>query len=152
MVTLTIWRKPMPTEHRITRVDSLAENGGQRRLLIVDDNELTCKQLQTLLQADTSLHVEFQIDSNKALKALEQTNYSILLTDLRMPKLSGMDLIRQTQERRLPVIIIVTTGHGSITEAVEAIRLGAYDFLTKPVDVDHLRLVIDVHRLGEKVV
>jgi DNA-binding NtrC family response regulator len=125
-------RAEMPTANRL-----------QRRLLIVDDNELTCKQLQTLLQADPSLKVDFLVDANKAIKALEQTSYSILLTDLRMPKLNGMDLIRQIQERRLPVTVIVTTGHGSILEAVEAIRLGAYDFLSKPVDVDQLRLVID---------
>jgi DNA-binding NtrC family response regulator len=114
-----------------------------RRILVVDDNELTCKQLQGLLQTDASLQVDFLTGANKALEALEQANYSILLTDLCMPKLSGMELIRQIQERRLPVTVIVTTGHGSITEAVEAIRLGAHDFLTKPIDVDHLRLVID---------
>src|SRR5213592_3981318 len=112
-----------------------------RRLLVVDDNELTCKQLQKALQGTASLEVEFTTDGNQALTILEQTNYSIILTDLRMPKLDGMDLIREIQQRRLPVTVIVTTGHGSIDEAVQAIRLGAYDFLTKPVDVDHLRLV-----------
>ena len=114
-----------------------------RHLLIVDDNELTCRQLQKLLQTDSSYKVDYLTDANQALKALSNATYSIMLTDLYMPKLGGMDLIRQIQERRLPVTIIVTTGHGSITEAVEAIRLGAYDFLTKPVDVDHLRLVIE---------
>jgi len=116
---------------------------GQRQLLIVDDNELTCKQLQKLLETEASYRVDYLTDGTRALQALEQEAYSILLTDLRMPKLGGMDLIRQIQERRLPVTIIVTTGHGSINDAVEAIRLGAYDFLSKPVDVDHLRLVID---------
>ncbi len=121
----------------------LERNSQARRLLIVDDNELTCKQLQTLLQADRSRKVDFLTDGTQALKALEEGAYSILLTDLCMPKLGGMDLIRQIQERRLPVTIIVTTGHGSVNEAVEAIHLGAYDFLTKPVDVEHLQLVID---------
>jgi len=109
----------------------------------VDDNELTCKQLQQLLQVDSPHKVDYCTDGNQALKALERGQYSLMLTDLRMPKMSGMDLIRQIQERQLPVTVIVTTGHGSINEAVEAIRLGAYDFLTKPVDVDQLRLVID---------
>ncbi|HZZ81411.1 MAG TPA: sigma-54 dependent transcriptional regulator, partial [Gemmataceae bacterium] len=72
-----------------------------------------------------------------------QSDYSILLTDLQMPNMSGMDLIRAVQERRIPVTIIVIAGHGSVGEAVEAIRLGAYDFLTKPVDSAHLRLIID---------
>jgi two-component system, NtrC family, response regulator AtoC len=54
-----------------------------------------------------------------------------------------MELIQEIQTRRLPVTVIVTTGHGSINEAVRAIRMGAYDFLTKPIDVDYLRLVVE---------
>jgi DNA-binding NtrC family response regulator len=65
-----------------------------------------------------------------------------VITDLRMPHLDGMELIKEIQQRGLPVTIIVTTGHGSIDEAVQAIRLGAYDFLTKPIDMDNLFLVI----------
>src|SRR4051794_36006493 len=90
-----------------------------RQLLIVDDNELTCKQLQKLLQTDSALKVEYQTDSQQALEALQHTNYSILVTDLCMPKLSGMELIQQIQARNLPVTVIVTTGHGSINEAVQ---------------------------------
>lgn len=113
-----------------------------RRILIVEDNETARRQLHKILQEDDSLRVEALDDGAKALEALSQTPYSIVLTDLRMPKLDGMTLIREIQRRRLPVTVIVTTGHGSIDDAVQAMRLGAYDFLTKPVDVDHLRLVV----------
>src|SRR5204863_2152051 len=78
----------------------------------------------------------------QALRALLEDNYSIVITDLRMPKVDGMQLIKEVQQRGLPVTVIVTTGYGSIDEAVQAIRLGAYDFLTKPIDVDNLRLVV----------
>src|SRR5438552_9252302 len=81
-------------------------------------------------------------DVDHALKLLTENSYSLLITDLRMPKLDGMQLIEEIQRRRLPVTVIVTTGEGSIEEAVQAIRHGAYDFLTKPVDVDNLRLVL----------
>lgn len=114
----------------------------RRRILIVDDNESACKQLQALLQSNPALEVSFLTDGHQALAELEKNNYSILVTDLRMPKLDGLDLIREIQGRREPVTIIVTTGHGSIDDAVQAMRLGAYDFLTKPIDVEHLRLVI----------
>ena len=60
-----------------------------------------------------------------------------------MPGMDGMELIEEVQKRRLPVTVIVTTGHGSIDEAVQAMRMGAYDFLTKPIDLDHLRLVVE---------
>ncbi len=114
-----------------------------RRVLIVDDNETTCKQLQTLLRANPLLQVTIQTNGQKALEELTRDHYSILISDLRMPGLDGMELMREIQGRHLPVTVIVTTGHGSIDEAVQAIRLGAYDFLTKPVDVEYLRLVID---------
>jgi DNA-binding NtrC family response regulator len=113
-----------------------------RRILIVEDNELARRQLQQVLQLDPNLLVETTADGNKALKDLGEQNYSIVITDLRMPGLDGMQLIREIQQRGLPVTVIVTTGHGSIDEAVQAIRLGAYDFLTKPIDVDNLRLVV----------
>lgn len=113
-----------------------------RRILIVEDNEVARRQLQQLLQTDLQLQVDATGDGHKALQDLSEHNYSIVITDLRMPRLDGMELIRTVQQRRLPVTIIVTTGHGSIDEAVQAIRLGAYDFLTKPIDVDNLRLVV----------
>jgi len=112
-------------------------------MLIVDDNETTCKQLQALLRSNPSLQVSYQTDGKKALEELAADDYSVLITDLRMPGMDGMQLIKEIQERRLPVTVIVTTGHGSIDDAVQAIRMGAYDFLTKPVDVEYLRLVIE---------
>jgi DNA-binding NtrC family response regulator len=86
--------------------------------------------------------VDTAADGGEALAALAERPYSVVVTDLRMPKLSGMELIEEVQKRRLPVAVIVTTGHGSIDEAVQAMRLGATDFLTKPIDVDQLRRVL----------
>ena len=60
-----------------------------------------------------------------------------------MPKVSGLQLIEEIQKRRLPATIVVTTGHGSIADAVQAMRQGAYDFLTKPVDPQHLCLLVE---------
>src|SRR6516164_7927471 len=114
----------------------------QRRILIADDNELTRQQLKKLLEADQKLRVDTVGDGNKALEALSGHSYSIVITDLKMPRLDGIHLIEEIQKRRLPVTTIVTTGHGSIDEAVQAMRLGAYDFITKPVDFQHLLLVV----------
>jgi two-component system, NtrC family, response regulator AtoC len=115
----------------------------RREMLIVDDNEMACRQLQKLLNTDARLTVDYCHDGAAALELLDQGHYRIILTDLRMPRLDGIGLLREIQKRRLPVTMIVTTGHGSIDEAVQAMRLGAYDFLTKPVDINHLRLVIE---------
>jgi DNA-binding NtrC family response regulator len=113
-----------------------------RRILIAEDHEDTRRQLQKLLAGD-NLQVDTVGDGTAALEALVDNNYSIVLTDLKMPHLGGMHLIEEVQRRRLPVTVIVTTGFGVVDEAVQAMRLGAYDFLTKPVDANHLRLVVE---------
>jgi DNA-binding NtrC family response regulator len=113
-----------------------------RSILIAEDNELARKQLQQVLETDPQLHVETTGDGTRALEELTRNSYSVVITDLRMPRLDGMQLIKEIQQRRLPVTVIVTTGHGTIDEAVQAIRMGAYDFLTKPIDVENLKIVV----------
>jgi DNA-binding NtrC family response regulator len=116
----------------------------QRRILIADDNEQTRKSLQQLLESDHKLKVDTTNDGSEALKALTQQNYSLIVTDLRMPRLDGLQLIEELQKERIGVTVIVMTGHGSIDEAVQAMRMGAYDFITKPIDLQRLKMV--VHR------
>jgi DNA-binding NtrC family response regulator len=113
-----------------------------RGVLIVEDDEASRNKLQALLQTDAGLRVDTTKDGDQALQKMMENNYSILITDLRMPRLDGMQLLKEVQRRGLPVTVIVTTGYGSIDDAVQAIRMGAYDFLTKPIDVDNLRLVL----------
>ncbi|MBY0523179.1 MAG: sigma-54 dependent transcriptional regulator [Gemmataceae bacterium] len=114
-----------------------------RRVLVVEDNETACHQLQQLLARDARLQVDAVSDGKQALAALGERSYSVVITDLRLPHLDGMELIKEVQKRNLPVTMIVTTGSSSIDEAVQAMRLGAYDFLTKPIDLEQLRVVVD---------
>lgn len=113
-----------------------------KRILIVEDNDLARRQLHQLLQADPQFEIDSTCDGRQALADLQKNNYSIALLDLRIPGLDGMELIHQIQSQNLPVTVIVITGHGSIDDAVKAIRMGAYDFLPKPIDVENLRLVM----------
>lgn len=113
-----------------------------QRVLIVEDLEDTRSSLQELLQMSLKLEVDTADDGAVALTLLRQKPYSLVITDLRMPKLGGMKLIEAIQAEKIPVTVIVTTGHGSIKEAVEALRMGAYDFLTKPPDPQHLCLLV----------
>ena len=122
--------------------DAGTQRATPRRVMIVEDNDLARRQLQTLLQADPALVVESCNDGRQALKMLSEQAYSVVLTDLRLPGLDGMELIKEVQSRALPVTVIVTTGQSSIDEAVSALRMGAYDFLTKPIDVENLRFVL----------
>jgi DNA-binding NtrC family response regulator len=125
----------------VTRIELPFEPA--RRILVVEDNEDTRQSFQQLLELALGVEVDLARDGNQALTLLLERPYSIMITDLRMPKLDGMKLIEEIQTRRLPVTVIVTTGHGSIDEAVQAMRMGAYDFLTKPADPQHLCLLVE---------
>src|SRR5215472_2931275 len=114
----------------------------KRRVLIVEDNETARKQIQVLLETDPALLVDTAANGSDALKALSDRPYSVIVTDLKMPRVDGLQLLEEVQKRRLPADVIITTGFGTIDLAVQAMRLGAVDFLTKPINLEHLKLVI----------
>ncbi len=114
----------------------------KRRILIVEDNEIGRKQMQVFLESDSSLAVETAANGSDALKALTERSYSVVITDLKMPRVDGLQLLEEVQKRQLPADVIITTGFGTIDHAVQAMRLGAADFLTKPIKLEHLRLVV----------
>src|SRR5262249_16030778 len=82
-------------------------------------------------------------DGTTALEWLVERSFSLVLTDLCLPGISGLDLIGEIRERKRPVTAIVLTGHGSIDSAVAAMKLGAYDYLLKPIDVVRLKVLVD---------
>ena len=115
-----------------------------RRVLVVEDLEDSRQSLQDLLQLGVPhTEVDTAEDGLKALEMLAERPYALVITDLRMPKASGMGLLRAIKERCMSCAVIIVTGHGGVKEAVEAMRLGAYDFLTKPVDPQQLVLLVD---------
>ena len=113
-----------------------------QRILVVEDLEDARHSLQELLEVSLKLEVDAAEDGAAGLAMLRQKPYSLVITDLRMPKFGGMKLIEAIQAEKIPVTVIVTTGHGSIKDAVDAMRMGAYDFLTKPPDPQHLVLLV----------
>ena len=114
----------------------------KRRILIVEDNETARKQMQVFLESDSDLAVDTAANGSDALKALTERPYSVVVTDLKMPRVDGLQLLEEVQKQRLPADVIITTGFGTIDHAVQAMRLGAADFLTKPIKLEHLRLVV----------
>src|SRR5271166_2893331 len=113
-----------------------------QRLLVVEDHEDTRHSMQEMLSLALHLPVDAAADGAHGLEMLTEKPYSVVITDLRMPKLNGMKLIEEIQARQISVTVIVTTGHGSVSEAVQAMRMGAYDFITKPADPQHLCLMV----------
>jgi DNA-binding NtrC family response regulator len=131
-----------PREQPAAHPPAPPAGGATQRVLIAEDYEDTRQSLEQLLEMSLGLEVDTAEDGAQALEALLAKPYSVLVTDLRMPRLSGMKLIEEVVKRKLGVTVIVTTGDGGVTDAVNAMRMGAYDFLTKPVDPQHLVLMV----------
>ncbi len=114
------------------------------RILIAEDNAPLRQQLRQVLETEPGVSVETTGDGQEALDLLTRSGrpFSIILTDLKLPGLDGLQLVEQIQKQALPVTAIVFTAYGSIQDAVHAMRLGAHDFLPKPIDPDHLLLVV----------
>ncbi len=100
---------------------------------VIDDDEAIRQSLEFLLRA-ANIEVKTYPSAVAFLDALPDTASSCIITDVRMPGLSGVDLLRRLQELKIAVPVIVITGHGDVPLAVEAMKIGAADFLEKPFD------------------
>jgi DNA-binding NtrC family response regulator len=113
----------------------------RERILIVDDEANARTALAELLR-DEGYNVETAADGFKALPKLDDFAPDVVVTDLKMPGLTGLELMEKVRERDPEAIVIVMTAFGAVESAVQAMRQGAADYLTKPVNVDELSLVL----------
>ena len=114
--------------------------GMSATLLIVDDEKNTRDGLRNALDADFEVYVA--PDADGALATLESVPVDVVLTDLRLGGDDGMSLIERIVKKANPPICIMMTAYGSVDTAVEAMKRGAYDFVTKPVNIDRLEILI----------
>lgn len=113
-----------------------------KRLLIVEDKESLAHMLREAVTAD-GFEPDVASNGSQAIRWLaEGRRYAAVLTDLRMPGADGIAVLRQARESDPDLPVIVMTAFGTIENAVEAMKLGAYDFIQKPIDVDHLSLLL----------
>jgi DNA-binding NtrC family response regulator len=111
-------------------------------ILLVEDKESLRQALLLTLQTE-GYQVTEAADARAAIQLLNKTPFSIVLTDLRMPNGSGLDVLQAAKKLSSETPVIVMTAFGSIDEAVQAMKDGAFDFLQKPVDTNHLLLLIE---------
>ncbi len=102
-------------------------------ILLVDDDERLCTAAGKVL-AGQCYRVGFAASGREALDALKQQSVALVISDLRLPDLDGIALLKQIRELRPEVEVVMITGHGSVEKAVEAMKFGAYDFIEKPLD------------------
>ena len=112
------------------------------RLLVVDDERAAAQTLAALFRR-SGYETRTAHDGAEALAALEQAPADVVVTDLRMPEMDGMELLAAIRTRWPDVAVLVITAHGSVQTAVDAMRHGALDFVTKPLDIGALRIKVE---------
>ena len=119
-------------------------------ILVVDD-DLRMRQLIAELLTRENYTVSSTSDSREALMMLKEKAYDIVITDLKMPHVDGLNVLSYAKEANPETLVIMVTAHGTVESAIEAIKKGAYDYIQKPFDPDHLSLLVgramDHHRL-----
>ena len=111
------------------------------RILAVDDMEFNRHHLRKVLESE-GFEVDTVGDGRSAWDQLRARTYDLVITDLRMPDLNGLDLLAKVRAERLPVGVIVLTAFGDPAEALRAMKAGADDFVAKPYEPEHLRFLI----------
>jgi len=125
----------------------------KKSILIVEDEKILRISLADALKGEgyTVLAVA---DAKEALAAIKQGAFSLIITDIRLPGVSGLEILRQSMQLAPSTPVIVMTGYGNIKDAVESMRIGAFDYITKPFDLDGMFITVskalEVHTITEE--
>jgi DNA-binding NtrC family response regulator len=111
-------------------------------VLIVDDERTLARAIKAFL-TESGYEAEVAGDAEQALRLLETLRPDVVFSDVRLPGMNGIDLLRKIREFDPAIPVVIMTAHGTIEGAVEAVKLGAFDYLKKPVDLEELKLLAD---------
>src|SRR5215831_9906090 len=111
------------------------------KILVVDDEPSNRKILEQELKHN-GYAVEVAKDGSEALKKVESSPPDLVILDYMMPSLSGLDVLKELRKRDDDTPVVMITAYGTVDRAVEAMKAGAYDFITRPFDPDHIEIVI----------
>jgi DNA-binding NtrC family response regulator len=111
------------------------------RILVVDDERGLCSGIQEALKRE-GYTVDAATDASSALQLTDSRLYNLVVTDYRMPHMTGLELLNKVKEKSRDTLFIVMTAYGTVEGAVEAMKQGAYDYLSKPLDMQRLRTLV----------
>lgn len=112
------------------------------RILLVDDEINICKSCQRVFDQEGYV-TEFALSGKEALEKAFRETFDLIITDLKMPDISGIEVIREIKQKQPDVPVIMITGYPSVPTAVEAIKLGADDYIPKPLKPDEILRAVD---------
>jgi DNA-binding NtrC family response regulator len=111
------------------------------RILIADDEDIVIRSCLRILEGD-EFQVEAVQDGREALRKIEENPYDVMILDIMMPNMDGLEVLRRVKETHPNVDVIMITGLSQIDTAVQAMKLGAFDYISKPFEPDELKLVV----------
>jgi DNA-binding NtrC family response regulator len=111
------------------------------RILVVDDEEIVIRSCLRILDGD-DFQVEAVQDGREALRKVEENPYDVMILDIMMPSMDGIEVLRRVKETHPNIDVIMVTGLSQIDTAVQAMKLGAFDYISKPFEPDELKLVV----------
>jgi Fe-S-cluster-containing dehydrogenase component len=114
----------------------------KNRILVVEDEGDMRNGLQKILSRK-GYTVDTAEDGLKAVEKMERTSFQVVIADLKMPQMDGISLLRRAKDINHAIAVIIITGYGTVTSAVESMRLGAFDYITKPFKPDDITLVVE---------
>ncbi len=119
------------------------ENFENEKLLLVEDEEYLLKSLEVFLKNETNYEIFTASNGKEAIEIINNKDISLILTDLKMPEIGGIEMMEHVKNKSLDIPVIVMTAYASLNSAVEALRLGVYDYLIKPYEFDMVLIVIN---------
>ncbi|MEQ8162560.1 MAG: HD domain-containing phosphohydrolase [Smithellaceae bacterium] len=123
----------------------------KKTILVVDDYLPTRRLIVDALDQSSQYEVDEAENGEEALRLFKQHNYDLVISDIMMPGMSGMDLLNRIREKNLSAAVIMITGNPTVELTVSAIKKGAVDFLPKPFDIDDLLYRVDIHLRGKSL-
>ena len=111
------------------------------RILVVDDEEIVIRSCLRILEGN-GYEIDVAHDGHDALRKVESNTYDVMILDIMMPNLGGMEVLRRVKETHPDIDVIMITGLSQIDTAVQAMKLGAFDYISKPFEPDELKLVV----------
>ncbi|EFK08442.1 response regulator receiver domain protein [delta proteobacterium NaphS2] len=112
------------------------------KVLLVDDEAVFCNNMSKLLNK-RGYRVDAVNGGEEAIRMLQNDPYDVVVLDLKMPGMNGIDTLKKMKEMGVTAQTIMLTGHGGLDSAMEAVKLGAYDYIPKPCEVDELSVMIN---------
>jgi len=119
------------------------ENAKNEKILLVEDEEYLLKSLEVFLRNETKYEIFSASNGKEAIEIINSKEIDLILTDLKMPEIGGIELMEYVKNKSADIPVIAMTAFASLNSAIEALRLGVYDYLIKPYEFDMVLIVIN---------